>query len=158
MSERVERLLKRLEKGLNKTLSIFGSLSPAQWDVVLYEEPYPWTVRDLLAHFVAAEEGLLQVAQDIARGGPGAPEGFDYDAYNAAEHQRRAGIPPEQLLKDLEAARRRTIEWVRGLTDADLDRVGRHPALGEINLETFIEAIYGHQLLHMRDLMNAMGR
>jgi hypothetical protein len=158
MSERVERLLKRLEKGLNKTLSIFGSLSPAQWDVVLYEEPYPWTVRDLLAHFVAAEEGLLQVAQDIAQGGPGAPEGFDYDAYNAAEHQRRAGIPPEQLLKDLEAARRRTIEWVRRLTDADLDRVGRHPALGEINLETFIEAIYGHQLLHMRDLMNAMGR
>ncbi len=158
MSERVERLLKRLEKGLNKTLSIFGSLSPVQWDVVLYEEPYPWTVRDLLAHFVAAEEGLLQIAQDIAQGGPGAPEGFDYDAYNAAEHQRRAGIPPEQLLKDLEAARRRTIEWVRGLTDADLDRVGRHPALGEISLETFIEAIYGHQLLHMRDLMNAMGR
>lgn len=158
MNERVERLLKRLEKGLDKTFSIFGSLSPVQWDVVLYEEPYPWTVRDLLAHFVAAEEGLLRIAQDIAQGGPGAPEGFDYDAYNAAEHQRRAGIPPEQLLKDLEAARRRTIEWVRMLTDADLDRVGRHPALGEISLETFIEAIYGHQLLHMRDLMNAMGR
>ncbi|HHS98407.1 MAG TPA: DinB family protein [Chloroflexi bacterium] len=158
MSERVERLLRRLEKGLNKTLSFFNALSPAQWSVVLYEEPYPWTVRDLLAHFVAAEEGLLQIGQDIAQGGPGAPEGFDYDAYNAAEHQRRAGIPPEQLLKDLEAARRQTIEWVRGLTDADLDKVGRHPALGEITLETFIEAIYGHQLLHMRDLMNAMGR
>ncbi len=158
MGERVERLLRRLEKGLNKTLSVFGALSPAQWNVILYEEPYPWTVRDLLAHFVAAEEGLLQIAQNIAQGGPGAPEGFDYDAYNAAEHCRRAGIPPEQLLEDLKVARRRTIEWVRGLTDADLDRVGRHPALGEVPLGTFIEAIYGHQLLHMRDLMNAMGR
>jgi len=158
MSERLERLVQRLEKGLNKTVSIFGSLSPAQWGVVLYEEPYPWTVRDLLAHFVSAEEGLLRLAQDIAEGGQGAPEGFDYDAFNAAEQRRLAGIPPEQLLSDLQAARRRTIAWVRGLSEADLDRVGRHPALGEITLETFIEAIYGHQLLHMRDLMNAMGK
>ncbi len=158
MSERVDRLLQRLEKGLNKTLSIFGSLSPAQWEVVLYEEPYPWTVRDLLAHFVSAEEGLLRLAQDIAAGGPGTPEGFDYDAFNAAEQERLADVPAERLLRDLQEARRRTIEWVRTLSDGDLDRVGRHPALGEISLETFIEAIYGHQLLHMRDLMNAMGR
>lgn len=157
MSRRKEELLARLQKGLEKTLAIFGSISPAQWEAVLYEQPYPWTVRDLLAHFVSAEEGLLQIAQDIASGGAGAPEGFDYDAYNAAEQKRLAGVPPEQLLEDLRAARRRTIEWVASLRDEDLDRVGRHPALGEVSLETFINAIYGHQLLHMRDLMNALG-
>jgi hypothetical protein len=97
------------------------------------------------------------LAQDIAAGGPGAPEGFDYNAYNEAEYRRLAGIPPEQLLADLKAARQRTLEWVATLTDEDLDRVGRHPALGEVNLETFINAIYGHQLMHMRDLMNALG-
>lgn len=157
MSQRKEELVARLRKGLEKTLAIFSSISPAQWEAVLYEKPYPWTVRDLLAHFVSAEEGLLRIAQDIASGGPGAPEGFDYDAYNAAEQQRLAGIPPEQLLADLQAARQRTIDWVVSLKDEDLDRVGRHPALGEVTLETFINAIYGHQLLHMRDLMNALG-
>jgi len=156
MSTRIERLLARLRKGIDKTKAVFGSISPAQWDAVLYEEPYPWTVRDLLAHFLSAEKGLLRLAQDIAAGGPGAPEGFDYDGFNAAEQKRLAGIPPQRLLADLIAARQQTIEWVAGLSEADLDKVGRHPALGEIDLETFINAIYGHQLLHMRDLMAAL--
>ncbi len=157
MNPRVKTLKARLQKGLDKTLAIFQSIHPAQWGVILYETPYPWTVRDLLAHFVSSEEGLLRLAQDIAAGGPGAPEGFDYDAYNEAEQRRLADVPPEQLLADLVAVRQRTMEWVATLTDEDLDRVGRHPALGEINLETFINAIYGHQLMHMRDLMNALG-
>ena len=157
MSERIERLVARLQKGIGKTKAVFEAISPAQWETVRYEEPYPWTVRDMLAHFVSAEEGLLRIAQDIAAGGPGAPEGFDYDAYNAAEQKRLADVPPEKLLADLTAARQRTIEWVKSLQEADLDRVGRHPALGEIDLETFINAIYGHQLLHMRDLMQALG-
>ncbi|HIE37721.1 MAG TPA: DinB family protein [Anaerolineales bacterium] len=157
MSARIEQLLARLRKGIDKTMAIFNAISPAQWEAVLYEEPYPWTVRDLLAHFVSAEEGLLRIAQDIAAGGPGAPEGFDYDAYNAAEQKRLADIPPESLLAALYTARQRTIEWVKSLQETDLDRKGRHPALGEIDLETFINAIYGHQLLHMRDLMQAWG-
>ncbi len=156
MSARIKQLLSRLRKGIEKTNAIFGSISPAQWDAVLYTEPYPWTVRDLLAHFLSVEEGLLSVAQDIAAGGRGAPAGFDYDAFNAAEQERLAGVPPERLLVDLSTARQRTIEWVMGLSEADLDRVGYHPALGEITLETFINAIYGHQLLHMRELMTAL--
>jgi len=30
--------------------------------------------------------------------------------------------------------------------------MGHHQALGEITLEDMINAIYGHQLMHMRDL------
>jgi len=156
MSERVEQLLARLRKGMDRTAGIFSALDPAQWDVVLYSEPYPWTVRDLLAHFLSAEEGLLQIAQDIAAGGPGAPSDFDYNAFNAAEQQRLAGIPPQQILADLVAARQRTQAWVAGLQEADLERSGRHPALGEVDLETLLNAIYGHQLLHMRDLAQCL--
>jgi hypothetical protein len=153
MSKRVDRLLARLHKGGAKTLDIFGFLSPVQWNMVLYEEPYPWTVQALLAHFVSAEEALLRVAQDITAGGPGAPEGFDYDAFNAAEQERLAALSPEQLLADMKIARQRTIEWLTGLQEADLDQIGRHPALGEITLEDLINSIYGHQLMHMRELM-----
>jgi hypothetical protein len=110
-------------------------------------------MRDLLAHFLSAEEGLLMIAQDIATGGPGAPEDFEYDAFNAQEQARLADVPFERLLVELTAARRRTIAWVAGLSAADLDRVGRHPALGQVTLETLINAIYGHQLMHMRDAM-----
>lgn len=148
---RVEALIARLEKGHRKTLEIFNALTVEQWNQVLYTEPYPWTVRDLLAHFVSSEEGLLQIAQDVARGGPGAPEDIDYDTYNAKEYRRLAGRSPQELLGALSVARQATLDWVGSLTEADLDHTGRHPALGEISLEAMITAMYGHQLLHMRD-------
>ncbi len=152
MNERKQKLIERLQKGGDKTAAFFQSLTQEQWQTVVYSEPYPWTLRDLLAHFLSAEEGLLRIAIDIAVGGEGAPPGFDYDAFNAAEQRRLAGIPPAKLLADLIVARRRTVEWVEGLRDEDLDRRGRHPALGEITLEEFLTAIYGHQLMHMRDV------
>jgi hypothetical protein len=152
MAERVNELVSRLRKGGHKTAEILGGLSDDQWQMVLYAGPPAWTVRDLLAHFLSAEEALLHIARDIAAGGPGAPVGFDYHAFNADEQARLAGIPPHQLLADLAAAREATIAWVAGLEEADLERTGHHPALGEITLEAFINGFYGHQLLHMRDL------
>ena len=153
MSERVNELVSRLRKGATKTVEILSSLTDDQWKTVLYKEPYLWTLRDLVAHFFSSEVGLLRIMQDIAANGPGAPEGFNYNEFNAQEQARLAGLPPRQLLADLATAREATIAWVAGLSDADLDRVGHHPALGQINLETFITAIYGHQLMHMRDLL-----
>ena len=152
MSKRAVQLIVRLRKGIRKTEDHLGRLTDEQWNTVLYEGPPTWTVRDMLAHFLSAEEGLRRIAQDIAAGGPGAPEGFDIHAYNAAEQARLAGIPSHRLLADLAAAREATLAWVAGLDEPDLDRTGHHPALGEITVEAFINAFYGHQLLHMRDL------
>jgi hypothetical protein len=146
----------RLRKGGRKTAEFLGAMSDDQWQAVLYEGPPAWTVRDLLAHFLSAEEVLLRLARDIAAGGHGAPVGFDYHAFNADEQARLASIPPRQLLADLAAAREATIAWVAGLDEADLDRTGYHPALGEISLETFVNGFYGHQLLHVRDLQALM--
>jgi hypothetical protein len=152
VGKRADELVARLRKGGRKTAEILGGLSDDQWQAVLYEGPPTWTVRDLLAHFLSAEEGLLRVAQDIAAGGPGAPEGFDYDGYNASEQARLAGLSPHALLADLAEVRQTAIEWVAELDETALDRTGHHPALGEVTLETVISAIYGHQLMHMREL------
>ena len=154
---RIDALIARLEKGRSKTQEALAGLSPEQWQTVLYLEP-PWTVRDLLAHFVSSEERLLELAQDVAAGGAGAPEGFDFDAFNAEETARLAGQPAEVLLAALDAARGRTVDWTRTLSESQLDLPGRHPALGQITLETMITAIYGHQLLHMRDLARSLER
>lgn len=156
MSERVDTLVARLRKGMEKTDALFRSLRADQWSATLYPGPPQWSVRDLLAHFLSAEEGLLRLAQDIAAGGPGVPEEFVYDEFNAQEQDRLAGIVPERLLADLRAARQRTIAWVEHLAEEDLDRTGRHPALGQITLEACILAIYGHQLLHARELSAAL--
>jgi hypothetical protein len=156
-TEGVESLSAKLQKGLAKTEEILGSLAAEQWNRVLYDGPPAWTVRDLLAHLVSAEGRLLHIAQDVAAGGAGAPPGFDLDALNAEDQIRLAGRSPEELLPALAKARQVTLVWVRTLDDSQLDRTGRHPALGEVTLETMITAIYGHQLLHMRDLKSKLG-
>ena len=155
---RVESLIAKLEKGRSKTLQTLRSLDHDQWARIIYAEPLVWKVRDLAAHLLSSEENLLELAQNVASGGQGAPAGFDYDAFNAQEQQRLQNKSPEELLRALDEARRATLEWVRTLEDERLDLVGRHPALGEITLETMLTAIYGHQLLHMRDLQSRLNR
>jgi hypothetical protein len=152
----VQALVERLEKGRLRTQQVLGSLAPELWAQTVYEEPAVWQVRDLLAHFLSAEEKLLELARSVAAGEEGAPAGFDYDAFNAAEQERLKGRSAEALLPALDEARRATLAWLSTVSDDELDRVGRHPALGEVTVETMVTAIYGHQLLHMRDLQSRL--
>ncbi|MGD2105806.1 MAG: DinB family protein [Anaerolineae bacterium] len=158
MRDRIEGLLTRLRRGIRRADQAFEKVEGESWELVVYPRPYPWTVRDLLAHLASAEESLLWVAQDVVSGGVGAPEGFDFEGYNASEQERLAKVLPAQLLRELREHRAETISWVEGLDESLLTVVGRHPALGEISVETFIRAIYGHQLMHVRDLMRILAQ
>jgi hypothetical protein len=153
---RLQALLTKLERGQRKTLETLGRLTPAQWEQPVYTEPSPWTPRNLAAHFLSAEIQLLRLCENVAGGGPGAPPEFDYDAFNAEEQVRYQTLLPAELLAQLDAARQRTLAWARTIGEAQLDLVGRHPALGEVSLEVMILAIYGHQLLHMRELQSKL--
>ena len=155
-SPRVDALVARLEKGRQKTFEIFSALTPEQWQRQVYPDP-PWRVRDLLAHFVSAETYLPAIAQEVASGGPGAAPDLDIDRVNAAEQARLEGLLPSVLLELLNEKRRQTMAWVNTLSDEQLERVGRHPALGEVTVEAMVTAIYGHQLMHMRDLARLAG-
>ena len=148
---RVEAIVTRLEKGHRKTLEIFEALDNDAWQTIIYAEPSLWNLRDLLAHFVSSEEKLLLLAQNVASEGEGAPPGFNFDAFNAEEQARLRDQSPQVLLAALCKAREATLDWAQTLEDSQLDRIGRHPALGEVTLETMLTAIYGHQLMHMRD-------
>jgi len=152
VGERVQALVDKLERGEQKSRTIFGQLPAEQWEAIVYAEPVPWRLRDLLAHFVSSEVELLHLAQDVASGGPGAPGGYDYDAFNASEQARLSSRSVEDLMSALGEARQATLAWLRTLPEEALDHLGRHPALGEVSLETLVLAIYGHQLMHMRDV------
>jgi len=154
---RVTEIVARLQKGNAKTLEKFGVLGAEGWQAAVYDGPPRWTARDLAAHFYSAEVGLLAMARDVAGGGQGAPEGFDFDNFNAQEQKRLAGLTPTKVLESLTRARRDTIEFARALTEEQLDLVGRHPALGMVSLEVMLTAIYGHQLMHMRETMARVG-
>jgi hypothetical protein len=149
---RVDGLISRLEKGHLKTREFFNNITPEQWQLTIYGEP-AWTAHNLLAHFVSAEQHLLLLSQNVAANGSGAPEGFDINRFNAQEQDRLEGKFSGELLEALDQSHQRTIDWARTLKDEQLDKIGRHPALGEVSVEAMLTAIYGHQILHMRDVI-----
>lgn len=152
---RNERLVEKLEKGISKSMEVFSRLEGDQWQLAVYQEPV-WTVRHLLAHFVYSERDQLLIYQSVSKGGPGVEEDIDIDQYNAEEQKKIEGVEPQALMEMLKQARQKTISWVHSLREEDLNKIGRHPALGDISVEIMVEAIYGHQLLHMRDLSRVL--
>jgi len=149
---RVETLVEKLTKGISKSLEVFRSVEPDLWEKPIFDDPESWDLKDLVAHFIYSEEHLLSIAQDIAFGGKGSPEDVDIDAFNenGIENLRHRSV--DELLDILTNVRKALIVWVRELDELELDRVGRHPVLGASNVETIVNSIYAHQLLHMREI------
>jgi hypothetical protein len=150
-SSRSEILVQKLEKGLRNTLLFFSNFQVEEWDQVIYPDPV-WTVRSILVHFLSAEQELFHLAQNVAEGGSGVSDGFDIHAFNQSAQEKQNDQDPSNLLSALASARQHTILWVSSLPDDQLDRIGRHPALGEINVEAMLNAIWGHHLLHIREI------
>ena len=149
---RVGKLVEKLTRGLSKSQEFFRSVEPGLLEQPIFDVPESWDLKDLIAHFIYSEEHLLSVAQDIAFGGEGSPEDIDIDAINenGIEMQRHRSV--NELLDNLTDIRKASIAWVLELDNLELDRVGRHPVLGSSNVETVINSIYAHQLLHMREI------
>jgi hypothetical protein len=138
------------------TVKLFEGLAADQWTTLVYSEDAAWDARSLLSHFVSAEHSLLKLFQGIAAGGPGSPEDFDLDRYNQSRIAKLADKTPDELIEDFRVARAAMIDWVKGLTDADLEKRGRHAAYGVDRLEVFLEAVYTHNLNHESDLRAAL--
>jgi hypothetical protein len=151
MIDTPSRLAERLETEGAKTLEIFRALLPAQWEIIVYTDGSAWTIRQLLAHFVTAESGILGLIDNIIGGGAGSPEDFDIDRYNEKKVSAVGDELPDSLIRKYEQIRLATIEKVRSLQAEDLLRMGRHPFLGRVPLADIIKLIYRHNQIHQRD-------
>lgn len=149
-------VLKRLHEEGQKTAQYFRTLTPEQFQQQVYTTGPLWRVRDLLAHFVSAERIFEFYGRDILSGGPGAPEDFVIDEYNATQVGGLRDISTDELIAQFVQARTKTVELVRGMTEPDLQRIGRHPWFGNVPLGNMIKLIYRHNMLHERDIRKAL--
>ena len=157
MREQVEKLVAKLQEEGELTQLKLSRITPAQWEKPVYSEGQLWTARDVLAHLVAAERGHQRLIGNVAQGGPGAPADLDIDRYNRGTVAQLAGCTVEELLLDAAEVRRETVALVSALDDADLDRRGRHPVLGEdAALVDMIRIIVMHVKMHLRDLQRVL--
>jgi DinB superfamily len=156
MPTRQELVLKRLQEEGRKTADYFGGLTQADLEQVVYTTGLRWRARDVLAHFVSAEQTLLPYAQQVLAGGRGAPDDFVIDEFNAIEVAGLRDVGTRLLVQKFENARAATAGMVAGMADADFDRIGRHPWFGRVPLEQMLKLVYRHNLLHERDVRRAL--
>lgn len=156
MGKRIDQIVKRLTEEGSKTLAFFRALKADDWLAQVYTEGTRWTVRQVLCHFVSAEQAIVQYGRDILNGGEGAPEDFVIDAFNEREVAAMTDISNEDLLAQFEQARRATLDMVASMSDDDLEREGRHPWFGWDKIDRFLKLVYRHNMIHQRDVRRAL--
>ena len=156
MTDRLGHVVTRLNEGRQQTLAFFHTLEPEQWDIQVYDVGPEWDVRHVLCHFISAEQAHFRLFKNVASGGEGAPADFDIDGFNASDVPRLDEHQVAELLTQFSDTRTTLVKFVEGLSEADLERVGRHPFLGQVALGTMIKMIYRHNMLHQRDIQQAI--
>jgi uncharacterized damage-inducible protein DinB len=157
MTETPAFLAERLKTEGDKTIAFFNSLKDDNWEIAVYTEGSEWTVQNVLAHFVSAEQGFIRLFRDILSGGEGASDDFDIDRYNAKQQELIKDISRQELVKLFKASRFEMISLVSSLSTDDLQREGRHPFLGLTTLGEMIKMVYRHNQIHHRDLRKLIG-
>lgn len=156
LSHEAQELAATLEAEGRKTEEIFRSLAPEQWEVQVYADGPAWKVHNLLAHFTEVEGSIPRLMRAILKGGPGVVEGFDIDAWNAEHTGEMSKQDRDALLAEFSRRRAATVGLVRGMSAADLEQRGRHPALGVTELRHMVRLMYIHLQGHQRDIRRAL--
>jgi uncharacterized damage-inducible protein DinB len=155
MSETTE-LAEKLKTEGERMLQFFSGLSADQWTSKVYTEGTAWTIRNVLAHFVTSERGLIQLFEQIRTTGQGADDDFSIDSYNASQQQETEDLAPAALLEQYKQVRADAVAWVSGLKEEELEISGRHPFLGETVIREMVKMLYLHNQLHYRDVKRAL--
>lgn len=155
MSE-ITDLADKLRTEGDRFISIFSRLSDDQWNQEVYTEGTTWTIRNVLAHFVTSERGLIKLFERIRQTGEGAADDFSIDRYNAAMQERTKNMTPQELVEQYREIRASSIAWVSSLKDEELEITGRHPFLGQTVIREMIKMLYIHNLTHYRDMKKVL--
>ena len=107
-----------------------------------------WRPRDVVGHLITGEEtDWITRARRILEQGTSVP----FDRFDrVAMLDRDAGVPLDELVERFARLRAENLAELSNLvTDADLDRRGLHPSLGEVTLRELLATWAVHDLDHI---------
>jgi hypothetical protein len=119
------------------------------------DTPEGWQPRDVVGHLISAElDDWIPRAEMIMEHGPARPfEPFD----RFAHVDRDRDLPVPALLARFAELRAANLDRLHQLvSDADLDRIGRHPSLGEVTMRQLLATWAVHDLDHIAQVFAAL--
>ena len=128
-------------------LGVHGGWRPA---------PGEWSANECVGHLIEAERrGFAgRIRTILASDRPDIPpdlESWDPPAVAVARGDHRK--PALELAAEFEALRADGVALVRGLTAADLARVGLHPHVGELRVDELLGEWVHHDRNHVRQML-----
>ncbi|MBL8733024.1 MAG: DinB family protein [Planctomycetes bacterium] len=129
---------------------------PAAW-LDADEGPGTWRPRDVVGHLIAGErtDWMARVHHLLRHG--------DVVAFAPFDREAQFKEPPRALgpmLDEFAARRAQNVDELLGLglTAADLDRTGRHPAFGVVTLGQHLATWVAHDLTHVTQIARVMAK
>jgi hypothetical protein len=158
MTDRIDSIRQRIAADHAASMAVFKGLSPEQWAApVPSEEDAPWTAKDVLAHIAVSEGGQLNVINGVLTGGDPVPADFDLARYNRGSVRKRADKTVADHLHDIETGHAQVLARLGEISEADLDRTGRHARGDRLTVEQFFIRITEHRRQHAEELQRALG-
>ena len=127
---------------------------PETW-LATPDAPDGWTPRDVVGHLISAEldDWIPRVEMILRDGADRAFEPFD----RFAHVERDVDVPLPALVDRLEELRGEQLARLRELvSEEDLDRVGRHPELGDVTMRELLATWAVHDLDHVAQIYAAL--
>lgn len=152
MTDTPESLAARLQKEGERTVAFLQELDPKYWEAQVYSDGASWQVQEIVAHFVESENSLPLLFKNIIKDGKGVPDDFDLDRYNESKVNKIESRSREELVELFRLRRGETVAFVAGLSEADLQKTGKHPFLGHTEVVEMIRLMHLHIKLHIRDI------
>ena len=117
-----------------------------------------WSPFDVVGHLIHGEQAdWVPRAKIILEHGEARP----FDKFNRlAQFAESAGRTLPELLDEFSALRRKSLDELASLhlTDASLDKRGRHPELGVVTLRQLLSTWVAHDLDHLMQLSRVLAR
>ncbi len=110
-----------------------------------------WSAHENLAHLGRHREVFIERVQRILA--EDRPRLARYRAEEDPEWPKWAALPTDEVLRRLQALRGDLIEIVKYLSPEQLNRIGVHPAFGEMTIPEWIEFFLLHEAHHLYVMM-----
>lgn len=145
---------------LDRTPAVLQALLAGLSDdwIMPNEGPETFSPYDVVGHLIHGEktDWTARAKMILEFGNTKTFERWD----RTAMYEASKGKTMQQLLDEFAILRKENMNWFRSLnlTEADLDRKGMHPVLGEVTLRNLLATWVAHDLTHLAQIARVMAK
>src|SRR5262249_9310024 len=116
---------------------------------------HEWSPHENLAHLARHHAILLERLHRILN--EDAPELDRYRAEADSRWVEWSSLTTDEAINRLHTLRAEILQFIKGLSDAQSNRIGTHPLFGQMDLTHWLEFFLLHEALHLYKLMISLG-